>query len=79
MKMGYNWFMDDLQDYLQEKDRQYMKLVQNTGRAQSDIQHLKNYVVTYCTNLSSDAVASPDFIRSFQNKITDVINLLDVS
>lgn len=70
--------MDDLQEYISQKDKFINSYLQKTGQAIYRVNELKDYLNKYIESLSSDAVPSPDFIRDFSAKITMICKLLEV-
>ncbi len=70
--------MDDLEDYLIKKDKQHMQTIQKCGMAQAYISIERDRVTKYLGGLSGDAVASPDFIRSFSNEMTRIVHMLAI-
>ena len=71
--------MDELMEYLANKDMKFLKLAQSSGRAQGMIENLKNSTVRYMTTLSPDAVATPEFLREFKREMDAIINALEIS
>lgn len=74
----YNYFMDELQDYLTEKDKKFMAWMQKIGKAQANIVHARDKIIKTLTELSPDSVVRPEVARAISNELNSIVGMLEI-
>jgi hypothetical protein len=69
--------MDDIEEYIKDRDAHLKSHYIHLGRVQQMINDLRLRTSAYMKTLSTDAVARPEFIREFNLEMNEIISKLE--